>query len=171
MYAISDVVQQISYSVQHATRPKGYCTGARCIRPCESRISQLSQSTFPFHKTFSIAGGSTDAQTSVLIKIVADNGLAGIGEGTPCVAYSEETQATVVHVIKDILTPALLGQDPLRLDALDALMNHVIDGHPLAKGGVSLALYDLAGKALGLSAYQFFWAGSASRDSCHSSPR
>ena len=108
----------------------------------------------PYKKTFEISGGSMDLQSNVLIKIVAEDGLAGIGEATPLMAYSEETPGTVIHIIRDVLAPVLLGQDPRDLERLDRIMAETVDEHPFAKGGLSLALYDLAGKALGVPVYQ-----------------
>ena len=109
----------------------------------------------PYKKRFEISGGSVDVQSNVLVRIVADDELAGIGEATPLMAYSEETQGTVIHIIREVLAPRLLGQDPRDLDRLDAVMADTLDGHPFAKGSLSLALYDLAGKTLGVPVYQF----------------
>lgn len=108
----------------------------------------------PYRKTFRISGGGADVNRNVLVKVVTDDGLSGVGEATPFPAYSEETQGTVLHIIREVLAPALLGQDPRDLDRLDAIMEDAIEGHPFAKGGLSLALYDLAGKAMGVPVYQ-----------------
>jgi len=108
----------------------------------------------PYRKTFRISGGGVDVNNNVLVMIVADDGLTGIGEATPLPAYSEETQGTVIHIIRDVLGPALIGQDPRQLDRLDDLMEATISHHPFAKGALSIALYDLVGKALGVPAYQ-----------------
>jgi len=108
----------------------------------------------PYRKTFRISGGGMDVCQNVLVKIVADDGTAGYGEGSPLPAYSEETQGTVIHIIRDMLGPALIGQDPRDRDRLDALMESAIHAHAFAKGALSMALYDLAGKAIGVPVYQ-----------------
>jgi len=108
----------------------------------------------PYRKTFRISGGGVDVCQNVLVKVVTDDGLAGYGEASPLPAYSEETQGTVIHAIRDFLAPALIGQDPRDLNRLDALMEHTLSGHAFAKGGISMALYDLAGKALGAPVYR-----------------
>ena len=108
----------------------------------------------PYRKTFRISGGGVDVCQNVLVQVVTDDGQSGIGEAAPLPAYSEETQGTVMHAIREFLGPALIGQDPRDLDRLDAMMESTIHGHAFAKGGISLALYDLAGKALGAPAYR-----------------
>ncbi len=78
--------------------------------------------------------------------------LAGWGE---CVAggfpgFSYETVGTAWHVLDAFFVPALLGQelpDPRTFRELTS----VYRGHPLARAGLEMALWDLSGKARGLS--------------------
>jgi L-alanine-DL-glutamate epimerase-like enolase superfamily enzyme len=56
--------------------------------------------------------------------------------------------------IDNYLTPALLGQDPLDSDAIEAILHRTIapsfsTGQPLAKAGLDLALFDLTGRLRG----------------------
>ena len=81
----------------------------------------------------------------LLIHVEGD-GLEGWGE---CVAqrvpwYSYESTGTAWHVLGDFLVPAILGKE---LSAPSEFPNHVegIKGHPMAKAGLELALWDLAG--------------------------
>src|SRR5580704_11669635 len=91
-------------------------------------------------------------RTYTFVKIVADDGLFGIGEayGSPGVGVKEQILA---------LKPWLIGKDPLAIDVLYTLMDQSpglagtrSDGsaHSLmrAVSGVEMALWDLAGKAL-----------------------
>ena len=106
----------------------------------------------PFETSF---GRETDREC-VIIEIHSE-GLTGYGE---CVAtrdpgYNYETTGTSMHILKDFVTPLLLGQDVK--DALD-FQNRVIGirGHQLAKAGVEMALWDLIGKREGKSLKQLF---------------
>jgi len=106
----------------------------------------------PFETSF---GRETDREC-VIIEIRSE-GLTGYGE---CVAtrdpgYNYETTGTSMHILKDFVTPLLLGQDVK--DALD-FQNRVIGirGHQLAKAGVEMALWDLIGKREGKSLRQLF---------------
>jgi L-alanine-DL-glutamate epimerase-like enolase superfamily enzyme len=84
-----------------------------------------------------------------LVKVTSDAGLAGIGEayGSPGVGVKEGVLA---------LRPELIGKDPLGIDALWTGLGTRTDGsaHMLLRSvsGVEMALWDLAGKTLGVPA-------------------
>ncbi len=85
----------------------------------------------------------------LLIHVEGD-GHEGWGE---CVAqrvpwYSYESIGTAWHVLEDFLVPAVLGQ---QLEAPAEFPERVmgIKGHPMAKAGLELALWDLAGQIEG----------------------
>ena len=93
-------------------------------------------------------------RTYTLVKIIAEDGLYGIGEayGSPGVGVKEQIEA---------IKPALIGRDPLEIDVLYTLMGQSsnrgsgwagpsrTDGsaHALmrAASGIEMALWDLAG--------------------------
>ncbi len=101
----------------------------------------------PFETSF----GRIVDRESILI-ILRSEGLSGYGE---CVAdrepgYSYETSGTAWHILKDFIFPGLLGQDIQ--DAADFQRRVAgIRGHPLAKAGVEMAIWDLLGKRSGRS--------------------
>jgi L-alanine-DL-glutamate epimerase-like enolase superfamily enzyme len=94
-------------------------------------------------------------RTYTLVKIVADDGLFGIGEayGSPGIGVKEGVLS---------LKPWLIGKDPLEIDTLytnmglntNTLSGSRTDGsaHELmrAVSGIEMALWDLAGKVLGV---------------------
>jgi L-alanine-DL-glutamate epimerase-like enolase superfamily enzyme len=96
-------------------------------------------------------------RTYTLIKITADNGVYGIAEayGSPGIGVKEQVLA---------LKPSLLGKDPLQIDTIytglgsgsGGLSGSRTDGsaHNLmrAASGIEMALWDLAGKTLGVPA-------------------
>src|SRR5688572_12097154 len=59
-----------------------------------------------------------------------------------------------MHIINDILSPALSGQDPSRFESVHALMDKAVKGYPYCKAAIDAALYDVVGKALKVPAYQ-----------------
>src|SRR5207302_1367528 len=101
-------------------------------------------------QTMTMQGAS---RTYVLVRIVSDDGLHGIGEayGTPGVGVSEQILS---------IKPWLIGKDPLEIDTLYTelgvrtkdLSGTRTDGsaHNLirAASGIEMALWDLAGKVL-----------------------
>jgi muconate cycloisomerase len=107
------------------------------------------------------AGLSTAIGAYVIVKVLTDEGVVGWGEapvlkdwGGDHMRYYGETPRTTIHVIEEILAPALAGEDPRRFEALHASMDRAVKGYPYAKAAVDMALYDIAGKASGVPAYQ-----------------
>jgi muconate cycloisomerase len=97
----------------------------------------------------------------VIVKISTDDGIAGYGEspalkdwGGDYMKYYGETPETTVHIVNDILAPAIAGHDPCAIGLLHGIMDKAVKGYPYAKAAVDMALYDLAGKALGVPAYR-----------------
>ena len=96
----------------------------------------------PFETSF----GSVQDRECLLLEVSAA-GLTGFGE---CVAerdpgYSYETAGTAWHILSDFLIPAVLGQETSP-ERFQRSVSHV-RGHPLAKAGLEMALWDLLGKA------------------------
>src|SRR6266567_2688761 len=112
-------------------------------------------------RDFKWAGLQIQLGGFVLVRIHTDEGITGYGEATPLPDWggdhgrrSGETQGTVVSIIKDVLAPALIGQDPLQVTASVARMNKAVVGHTYAKCAIDIALHDICGKALGVPVYQ-----------------
>jgi muconate cycloisomerase len=76
--------------------------------------------------------------------------------------YYGETPETTIHIVNDILAPALLGQDPCRIEAIHSLMDRAVKGYPYCKAAIDMALYDVVGKACNLPAFQLL--GGCFRD-------
>ena len=101
----------------------------------------------PFETSF---GRITDRDC--ILTQVQSEGLTGYGE---CVAdrdpgYAYETSGTAWHILHDFLIPAILGQDiPGPADFQRRVAQ--VRGHPMAKAGLELALWDLMGKREGKS--------------------
>jgi o-succinylbenzoate synthase len=88
----------------------------------------------------------------VLVEIGTDQGTVGFGEA-PCtvtVGFYGETLETVTAAIRNYLGPKLVGEDPLNIRRVTSIMSIVHGAASIAKTGVDMALYDLAGKALGV---------------------
>ncbi len=96
------------------------------------------------------------------VRVHTDTGLTGLGETYP----QPDAEAAIVH---RALAPVLLGRDPLAIDRLWADMFQAISysgwagAEMRAISAIDVALWDLAGKAVGVPVYQLL--GGASRDS------
>jgi O-succinylbenzoate synthase len=101
----------------------------------------------PFETSFGV-----EHDRDALILRLRSEGVEGWGE---CVAgsfpgYSYETVETAWHVLESFFLPAILGQD---LDGVADFRRRIVayKGHPLARAGLELALWDLAGRSDGTS--------------------
>jgi len=113
-----------------------------------------------------------EGQYACLVKITADDGTVGVGEcyGLP----SPEVTATVVRTI---LTPLLIGQDPIantaiwqRMFSAQAAGGRLGGFYLEAIAGVDLALWDLRGKLLGLPVHRLLGGPIRERIECYASP-
>jgi len=103
--------------------------------------------------------GRPPARASVVVRLMADNGVAGWGQSIPLHRWSYETLETVLTTLQNYLAPELEGLDVFDPEAIHAAMNRVIapsfsTGQPICKAGVDLAWFDLVGRLKGLSAAQ-----------------
>jgi len=106
----------------------------------------------PFETSF----GRSETRDCILIEAYAE-GLIGYGE---CVAdadpgYSYETIQTAWHILKDFLAPSILNRDIEGPGEFQKLTSFV-RGHPMAKAGLEMALWDLMGKKKGRSLRELF---------------
>jgi O-succinylbenzoate synthase len=99
----------------------------------------------PFETSF----GRIQEREAILLEARAGD-LTGYGE---CVAdrdpgYSYETAVTACHILRDFLIPPILG---IELDSAADLQARLVQvrGHPMAKAGLEMALWDLLGKRAG----------------------
>jgi muconate cycloisomerase len=123
----------------------------------------------PTRRVHQWASLTTPIGVYVIVKLHTDEGLVGLGEapvlkdwGGDYGKYFGETPQTTVHIINDILSPALKGQNPCRFEVIHALMERAVKGYPYAKAAIDMALYDVTGKAMQVPAYQFL--GGCFRD-------
>jgi L-alanine-DL-glutamate epimerase-like enolase superfamily enzyme len=116
---------------------------------------KVSAINVPTLKSYRVAVlGTIRSTQSVIVEVHTDEGLVGIGETDPALMFTGESQQTVMTMLKHHLGPAVLGMDPMRLEAMHQRMEAVCLGNPFAKAAIDLACHDLIGKALGAPVYQ-----------------
>lgn len=110
--------------------------------------------SLPLAKPIRMAGAEVAVAQNVVLSIQTDTGLTGWGECASAPTFSGETQGSIVAAIAGYLAPAILGEDPMRREALRAAMDQRLLGNNGAKSAVEIALFDLASKALGAPVYE-----------------
>ena len=102
-------------------------------------------------KGYTFARGTTVTRVdTTLVRIDTDAGLSGWGETCPLgrtylPAFPEGIRAGI-----GVLADCLLGRDPTRVGAVNALMDATLEGHGYVKSAIDVACNDLLGKAAGL---------------------
>lgn len=107
---------------------------------------QLHHLRMKLQSHFETSFGRIYDRDSILISLYSD-GLVGYGE---CVAdrdpgYAYETTQTAWHILRDFLVPALLDRTIHKPQELPTALSFV-RGHPMAKAGLEMAVWDLYGK-------------------------
>jgi len=108
---------------------------------------------------FVISRGGYAAHENVVVRIVDDDGIEGLGEAAPNRYYGEST-ATVIAALEQF-APVLGSADSSSLEAIEASLNRTLRGNGSAKGAVSAALHDIVGKRLGVPVHKLWGLDAA----------
>ncbi len=146
-------------------------SGAACVATCIANKTAMGNDvkltidridTYPvrypmigYFKFFSGPRGSR-GRAAVIIKMTASDGSIGWGQSVPIARWSYETLETAAIVIRDYFAPALIGQNPLDMNACQKALDGALamgfsTGMPIARAGLDIALHDLLGKLKGQS--------------------
>lgn len=105
------------------------------------------------HVTYAMADGKVaDTVPSIVLRLDTDSGLTGWGEVCPLPHYLDAYPGGVAPALEN-LAPVLIGADALTSDALMARVDAYLLGHLYVKSVISIALWDLLGKAAGMPLY------------------
>lgn len=116
---------------------------------------ELFHISIPFSRPYKLSkvyGTRYDAE-AVILKVHTDEGIVGLGEADPLNPFTDETPATVMVVVRDLIAPHLIGRNPTHINAIESDLDMRVQGHLLARGAVNMALFDIVGKANNLPAH------------------
>jgi len=97
-------------------------------------------------------GGQSDYRT-IWVRLIDRDGLEGWGEAAPSRIYGESTE-TVLAALQAYAEH--LPADPLLLEDTERHWDTLLQLNPSARGALSSALHDLAGKRMGVPVYQLW---------------
>jgi L-alanine-DL-glutamate epimerase-like enolase superfamily enzyme len=98
-------------------------------------------------KPFVVSLGTFTYCETVICKIQIDEGLYGIGEGSPATFVTGETADSVIGAIEHF-KPNLIGLDPLAIEQVHTVMDRLLVRNGSAKAAIDIALYDIKGKMM-----------------------
>lgn len=107
----------------------------------------------PLKEPFVISYETYKHMPSIIVKLIADNGLVGYGEAVPDEHVTGETFFATFEVLKHVLLPAVKQENPFNLEKIHDIMNSAIIGNPSAKAAIDIACHDLMGKSAKLPIY------------------
>ena len=116
----------------------------------------------PFAHTFTISQGpGREFIDTLIVRVHTDQDLVGIGETQAWRRQgSAETIWNLVRTIKDYFEPAIVGRSPFDIAGILKTLDATLSNTLYPQAAVADALYDIAGKAVGLA-----WApASAARE-------
>ena len=98
------------------------------------------------------------AQSMVIVRITASDGVEGIGEATTIggLNYGGESPESIKTNIDAYFRPLLIGKPANGIAALRKLLNKTIKDNRFAKSAIETALYDARAKRLGVSIADLF---------------
>lgn len=102
--------------------------------------------------TFTIARGSRDVDTVVLVELEHD-GITGYGEAAPSTRYNE-TPESVIEFIKNIDTGKIA--DPFQIERNVQYLASLSSKDSAARAAIDIAMYDWVGKAMGQPLYKIW---------------
>ena len=108
---------------------------------------------FPLKEPFIISYATYPNMPAIIIKLETDTGLVGYGEAVPDEHVTGEQAAGTYEILKNILIPQILGENPFDIEHIHHLMNSAIVRNQAAKAAIDIACYDLMGKAANQPVY------------------
>ena len=118
--------------------------------------------SLPMKKPVQMSGETVARADNVFVRIEADNGVTGWGEGASAPTMTGETMAGMMAAI-EYLTPKLVGRAADDLAGASAAMDARMYGNSGAKAAIDIALHDLLGRASGRPVHALFGAKQRSR--------
>jgi len=115
----------------------------------------------PYEKPFEMATGVITEAAHVLIAVDTDDGVTGYAEAVSRPMIYGESQRSIVSAIEEWFRPALVGSDPLQIEAAQKALRAVA-ANETTKGALDIALHDIMAKSLGMPVWRLLGASSPS---------
>lgn len=104
--------------------------------------------TIKLPSPFTTSLGTTSEKEEIILQVEDEGGAVGWGEASPSTTILSSTSRSITAAL-DVLAPALVGEDPRRIEWLTCQMDRLLRGNEPAKAAVDIALHDLVGNLWG----------------------
>jgi L-alanine-DL-glutamate epimerase-like enolase superfamily enzyme len=116
----------------------------------------------PFLRPHKIALGSADGRDVLVVRIETNNGLVGLGEAIAHPGFTGETLGALKAGVNG-LAECILGENPLNMNKIHALMDQKMYANYGAKGAIEMALFDVLGRGFDTPVYNLLGGISVDR--------
>lgn len=107
----------------------------------------------PLVEPFKVSLGVITAANNVLVRVITDSGLIGLGEASPYAPITGDTQDTNLLIARNI-REIIKGKNPLAVDSLITGIGHIVHSNPSIVAAFDMALMDILGKAAGIPLFR-----------------
>ena len=110
----------------------------------------------PTIRAHKLARQTVMQQTLVVLRLLTDAGIDGLGEATTIggLSYGEESPESIKSALDIYIAPLVTGLDSRNINHIMAEIDRHVVGNRLAKSAIETALFDILGKALSVPVYQ-----------------
>jgi muconate cycloisomerase len=110
----------------------------------------------PTIRAHKLARQTVMQQTLVVLRLMTDAGIEGLGEATTIggLSYGEESPESIKSALDNYIAPLVTGLDPRNINHIMAEIDRHIVGNRLTKSAVETALFDILGKTLSVPVHQ-----------------
>lgn len=123
---------------------------------------KIGEIQIPLRTPFKTALRTVNSVDDILVKVITDDGIYGIGEAPPTAVITGDTKGSITCAIQDFIKPAIIGMDLNEFDSVMQKLESCIYRNTSAKAAVDMALYDLKARSLGIPLWRFL--GGAKRE-------
>lgn len=109
----------------------------------------------PFKKPFTMAMWTSKEKIHVVVRMISEEGIVGVGESVPLVAEFGEPTGGIKEIIEHYFSPVLIGVDIYDIEEIYQRLNSSVKFHWFAKSAIDFAVYDLMGKTKNIPVYNF----------------
>jgi o-succinylbenzoate synthase len=120
---------------------------------------RLGMLRVPLRTPFKTALRTVESVEDIVVMVHADDGRIGYGEAPPTAVITGDTHESIIHAVRHVIAPLLVGRDTDDLNALSASIQGALPKNTSAKAAVEMAVYDLWAQGFDAPLYKVLGGG------------
>lgn len=110
----------------------------------------------PVRTPLKMAVATVYERTCIVVRMITDAGVVGLGESVLARYFSGESHASAVDLIDNVFAPVLVGRDPRETGEIRRLMGAITVFNNGARAAVEMALHDAVAREQGIPLYELY---------------